>query len=128
MGKTLPIRFSDEQFERLEEGAALTGYKHISTYIRARLFDQVKEDRTPGGLDQWATLERFGFQLDNVERNQALQQTILAVAVYLLCKGQSQGILNGLRAELASLGTADQVLDALLPALAHDIARLTGED
>jgi hypothetical protein len=128
VAKTLPIRLNDEQVKRLEEGAALAGHKHISTYVRARLFDQVKEERSQGGVDQWATLERFGFQLDSIERHQALQQTLLAVAVYLLRKSHTQGTLNGLRAELATLGAAHEVIDALLPDLAPEFERLSGDD
>lgn len=33
MGKTVPIRLNDEQLARVEESAALAGYKHLSTYM-----------------------------------------------------------------------------------------------
>ncbi|MGY2172138.1 hypothetical protein [Pseudomonas gingeri] len=122
------MRLSDEQVARLEEAAALAGYKHLSTYMRDRLLNQVKEDRAGSKVDQWADLDRMGMQLDTIERNQTLQRTVLAIAVYLLRKETSQGNLNGLRAELTSIGNADELIDSLLPELAGDIARLSGED
>lgn len=128
MAKTIPMRLSDEQVARLEEAAALAGYKHLSTYMRDRLLNQVKEDRAGSKVDQWADLDRMGMQLDTIERNQTLQRTVLAIAVYLLRKETSQGNLNGLRAELTSIGNADELIDSLLPELAGDIARLSGED
>lgn len=128
MAKTIPMRLSDEQVARLEEAAALAGYKHLSTYMRDRLLNQVKDDRAGSKVDQWADLDRMGMQLDTIERNQTLQRTVLAIAVYLLRKETSQGNLNGLRAELTSIGNADELIDSLLPELAGDIARLSGED
>lgn len=126
MGKTVPIRFNDEQVERLETAAALAGYKHLSTYVKDRLFNQV--DAPGQSVEQWATLDRLTYQLESIERNQLSQQTIMAIAVYLLQKGGTAGILNGLRAELASLGTAEEVIGALLPEVASDIERLSGDD
>lgn len=126
MGKTIPIRFSDEQVERLESAAALGGYKHLSTYIKDRLFNQGSSPSQ--SVEQWATLDRLSYQLESIERNQLSQQTIMAIAVYLLQKGGTTGILNGLRAELASLGTAEEVIGALLPEVASDIERLSGDD
>ena len=37
-GSAIPIWFSVEERKRLEEGAAIAGYKHLSTYIKDRVF------------------------------------------------------------------------------------------
>jgi hypothetical protein len=126
--KLIPIRFKDEQVERLEQAASLAGYKHLSTYIRDRLFSEEKADRNQEAIDPWVDLERISFQLERIERNQKTQQTTLAIAVYLLRKAQTAGTLNGLRAELANLGATDDVVNALLPELANDIERITGDE
>lgn len=128
MPKLIPIRFKDEQVERLEQAASLAGYKHLSTYIRDRLFSEEKADRNQEAIDPWVDLERISFQLERIERNQKTQQTTLAIAVYLLRKAQTAGTLNSLRAELANLGATDDVVNALLPELANDIERITGDE
>jgi hypothetical protein len=45
-GSAVPIWFSENERYRLEEGAALAGYKHLSTYIKDKVF--ARGDFRPG--------------------------------------------------------------------------------
>lgn len=128
MGKTVPIRLNDEQLARVEESAALAGYKHLSTYMRDRLLEPSKVDSHQGGIDQWADQQRIMSLLESLDQAQATNRTILAIAVYLLRQNSTQGKLSELRAELSALGSNEEALAALLPELAKDIERLSGED
>ena len=51
-----------------------------------------------------------------------------AIVVYLLRQGTAQGKVNELRAQLKHLVNSEDALAALLPDLAEDIERLSGED
>ena len=128
MGKTVPIRLNDEQLARVEESAALAGYKHLSTYMRDRLLEPSKVDSHQGGIDQWADQPRIMRLLESLDQAQATNRTILAIVVYLLRQNSTQGKLSELRAELSALGSNEEALAALLPELAKDIERLSGED
>lgn len=128
MPKTLPIRLTDEQTRRLEEGAALAGYKHVSTYARDRLFSLIEQDKSQDQVAHWATMQRIEYQLDSIEQSQAVQQTLMAATLYLIRENSSTGVRNGLRAQLKSLGASTQILDALLPDLASDIERISGDE
>nr|AAP06656.1 TraA [Pseudomonas putida] len=66
--------------------------------------------------------------LENVSQAQAQNRTLLTIAVYLLRQGLQQGKVNQLRAELSHLVDTDQLISTLLPELASDIERLSGED
>ena len=128
MGKTVPIRLNDEQLARVEESAALAGYKHLSTYMRDRLLEPSKVDSHQGGIDQWADQQRIMSLLESLDQAQATNRTILAIVVYLLRQNSTQGKLSELRAELSAFGSNEEALAALLPELAKDIERLSGED
>ena len=128
MGKTVPIRLNDEQLARVEESAALAGYKHRSTYMRDRVLEPSKVDSHQGGIDQWADQQRILSLLESLDQAQATNRTILTIVVYLLRQNSTQGKLNELRAELSALGSSEEALAALLPELAKDIERLSGVD
>jgi len=126
VGKTIPIRFNTEQLARVEEAAALAGYKHLSTYIRDRVLDPEKGGRR-ADIDNWAEQQRVLGLLENITQEQSRNRTILTIAVYLLRQGTAQGKVNDLRAQLKHLISSDDALAALLPELAEDIERLSGE-
>ena len=128
VAKTLPIRFNDEQTARLEEAAALAGYKHLSTYVRDRALATDKSGGRQTDLDNWADQQRILSLLESLDREQGTNRTILAIAVYLLRQNSTQGKLNELRAELSALVSNEDALATLLPELAKDIERLSGED
>lgn len=79
-------------------------------------------------LDNWADQQRILSLLESLDREQGTNRTILAIAVYLLRQNSTQGKLNELRAELSAVGSNEEALAALLPELAKDIERLSGED
>lgn len=105
----------------------MAGYKHLSTYMRDRLLEPSKVDSHQGGIDQWADQQRIMSLLESIEREQVTSRTILTLAVYLLRQNSTQGKLNELRAALSALGSSEDALVALLPELAKDIERLSGE-
>lgn len=128
MAKTLPIRLNDDQEARLEQAAALAGYKHLSTYVRDRALSSEKSGGRQTDLDSWADQQRMLGLLENISQAQAQNRTLLTIAVHLLRQGLQQGKVNELRAELSHLTDADQLIQSLLPELANDIERLSGED
>lgn len=128
MAKTLPIRLNDDQEARLEQAAALAGYKHLSTYVRDRALASEKSGGRQTDLDSWADQQRVLGLLENVSQTQAQNRTLLTIAVHLLRQGLQQGKVNELRAELSHLADTDQLIRTLLPELASDIERLSGED
>ncbi|MCQ9178430.1 MULTISPECIES: hypothetical protein [Pseudomonas] len=128
MAKTLPIRLNDDQEARLEQAAALAGYKHLSTYVRDRALASEKSGGRQTDLDSWADQQRVLGLLENVSQAQAQNRTLLTIAVHLLRQGLQQGKVNELRAELSHLADTDQLIRTLLPELASDIERLSGED
>lgn len=128
MAKTLPIRLNDDQEARLEQAAALAGYKHLSTYVRDRALANEKSGGRQTDLDSWADQQRMLGLLENVSQAQAQNRTLLTIAVFLLRQGLQQGKVNELRAELSHMADADQLISTLLPELASDIERLSGED
>lgn len=128
MAKTLPIRLNDDQEARLEQAAALAGYKHLSTYVRDRALASEKSGARQTDLDSWADQQRMLGLLENVSQAKAENRALLTIAVYLLRQGLQQGKVNQLRAELSHLADADQLISTLLPELASDIERLSGED
>ncbi|WP_256579805.1 MULTISPECIES: hypothetical protein [unclassified Pseudomonas] len=128
MAKTLPIRLNDDQEARLEQAAALAGYKHLSTFVRDRALASEKSGGRQTDLDSWADQQRMLGLLENVSQAQAENRTLLTIAVYLLRQSLQQGKVNQLRAELSHLADADQLISTLLPELASDIERLSGED
>ncbi|EMT5600101.1 hypothetical protein ACF8LF_00130 [Pseudomonas putida] len=127
MGKTVPIRFNDEQLSRVEEAAALAGYKHLSSYIRDRVLATDKGGRQVD-MDSWAEQQQILGLLETITQEQARSRTIQAIVVYLLRQGTAQGKVNELRAHLKHLVSSEDALAALLPDLAEDIERLSGED
>jgi uncharacterized protein (DUF1778 family) len=128
VAKTLPIRLNDDQEARLEQAAALAGYKHLSTYVRDRALASEKSGGRQTDLDSWADQQRVLGLLENVSQAQAQNRTLLTIAVHLLRQGLQQGKVNELRAELSHLADTDQLIRTLLPELASDIERLSGED
>nr|WP_238841822.1 MULTISPECIES: hypothetical protein [Pseudomonas] len=119
---------NDDQEARLEQAAALAGYKHLSTYVRDRALSNEKSGGRQTDLDSWADQQRMLGLLENVSQAQAENRTLLTIAVYLLRQGLQQGKVNELRAELSHLADADQLINTLLPELVSDIERLSGED
>ncbi|NMX42156.1 hypothetical protein HBO34_30335 [Pseudomonas veronii] len=122
------MRLNDDQEARLEQAAALAGYKHLSTYVRDRALASEKSGGRQTDLDSWADQQRVLGLLENVSQAQAQNRTLLTIAVHLLRQGLQQGKVNELRAELSHLADTDQLIRTLLPELASDIERLSGED
>ncbi|MDQ7915848.1 hypothetical protein RCF34_22320 [Pseudomonas sp. 102515] len=127
MGRTVPIRFNTEQLARVEEAAALAGYKHLSAYIRDRVLATDKGAHRPG-VEDWAEQQRMLGLLESIAQEQTRNRAILTVAIYLIRQNVTQGKVNELRAQLQHLDGAEDALAVLLPELANDIERLTGED
>lgn len=127
MGRTVPIRFNTEQLARVEEAAAIAGYEHLSTYIRERVLAPEKGGHGTS-IDSWADQQRMLGLLENIAQEQSRNRTILAIAVYMIRQSATQGKLNELRAQLQHIVGGEDALAALLPELASDIERITGED
>ena len=88
-GSAVSIWFSDEERTRLEEAVALTGYKHLSTYIKDKLFDRGDFGHRGQGtqalsqvLSQSVT-DEIATRLDLVNEDLAVQKVLLMALTYL---------------------------------------------
>ncbi|HHW1937431.1 TPA: hypothetical protein ACUUEN_005502 [Pseudomonas aeruginosa] len=127
VGRTVPVRFNTEDLARVEEAAALAGYKKLSPYIRDRLLSPEGGSRSTD-VNVWADQQRMLAVLESIAQEQARHRALLAVAIFMIRQSATQGRLNELRAQLQRLVGGDDALMALLPELADDIERLTGDD
>nr|WP_262378383.1 hypothetical protein [Pseudomonas psychrotolerans] len=80
------------------------------------------------GVEDWAEQQRMLGLLESIAQEQTRNRAILTVAIYLIRQNVTQGKVNELRAQLQHLDGAEDALAVLLPELANDIERLTGED
>lgn len=118
-GKSIPVWYSAEDRRRVEEAAALAGYRHLSKYIRDKTLDR-RSDHPPirDSMDAWDRQE-MAARLAEIERGQARTHALLAMMFFLLRKKATHGDINELilACENSSVLATD-VLDASSPEIA----------
>ena len=83
-GKAIPVWYSQEDRRRLEEAAALAGYRHLSTYIRDKsLGYDSQRASVRDSVDAWADRQELAGRLADIERSQSRAQALLAVLLFL---------------------------------------------
>lgn len=120
------IRFTEEERKSLEEAMAIKGYRHLSKYIRDRLFGNEAEDARLH--DQWMWQQEVSGRLKELERGQQSTHVVLATVVHLLSKKTPTGDISELRAELDHALqmriTPDRLLALLEPKLQASLAKI----
>lgn len=113
-GSAIPIWFSVTERQSLEEGAALAGYKHLSTYIKDRVFARgdfrVNSGISPSSLDQDVDVAT---RLDLLLADQALEKAMLAFIVSALVRDMSQSSKLEMIRRFSALQSEQDVFESL---------------
>lgn len=82
-GKSIPVWYSEEDRRRVEEAAALAGYKHLSKYIRDKSLDRGSH-RESGrdSMEAWADRQELVGRLAEIERSQKGAHALLAMLLF----------------------------------------------
>ncbi|HDR9128342.1 TPA: conjugal transfer protein TraA [Burkholderia vietnamiensis] len=125
-GKSIPVWFTDEDRRRVEEAAALAGYKHLSKYIRDKALDRGSQrEATRDSMEAWAERQELIGRLAEIERSQKTAHALLAVLLFLARKKATTGEFNELVLACEKAGVPAELLAASFPELASLIARFT---
>jgi hypothetical protein len=113
-GSAIPIWFSVSERQSLEEGAALAGYKHLSTYIKDRVFARgdfrVSPGLSPSSLDQDVDLAT---RLDLLLADQAFEKAMLAFVVSVLVRDMSPSNKLEMVRRFSAIHSEEDVFESL---------------
>lgn len=125
-GKSIPVWYSEEDRRRVEEAAALAGYKHLSKYIRDKSLDRGSHrESSRDSMEAWADRQELAGRLTEIERSQKGAYALLAMLLFLVRKKATTGELNELVLACEKVGVPADVLAASLPELAALLTRFT---
>ncbi|MGA3994298.1 conjugal transfer protein TraA [Ralstonia nicotianae] len=125
-GKSIPVWFTDEDRRRVEEAAALAGYKHLSKYIRDKSLDRGSQrEATRDSMEAWAERQELIGRLAEIERSQKTAHALLAMLLFLMRKKATTGEFNELVLACEKAGVPAELLAASFPEIASLIARFT---
>lgn len=121
-GSAIPIWFSPDERRRLEEAAALSGHKHLSTYIKDRLFDRSRTVHRRDVVDSQAGGDvDLETRMDLLLADQAILKSMLAFLTLALSRSESPSERQSLARQMSSfrseadffqsLGDLGQVLE-----------------
>lgn len=124
-GGSIPVWFSEQDRRKVEEAAALAGYRHLSRYIRDRtLGRQGDAGRDP--VQAWAERE------DLVDRLAAIHQTgqastlaLLAALLVLVAGKATTRERSELAASCQAAASPAEVITATFPELAAQLLRFS---
>ena len=117
--KPIPIRFSKDERQRLEEAAVLAGYKHVSAYIRDRALGKDRDD-----VEAWAARQEMSARLAALDHGQKSMQAALALILFLVKRKASTGDVSELQASIAHASEQQETAMHLFAALDPTSARL----
>lgn len=125
--RSIPIRYSEEELQRLEPAAALAGYKHLSTFIRDRSLDRVGGGRNSDeGIGAWAERQELTGRLAALDQQQRSTEALLLMVLALIRKKATTGEINELRALIEhSNGDRESLAGAAFPGLPALLDRIT---
>ena len=122
--QSVSVWYSEQDRRRLEEAAALAGYRHLSKYIR----DKSLSRRDPGelgrdSLDAWAEREELAERLADIERSQRSASALLAILLFLVRNRATAGEMHQLFLACEKSTEPGDLLAAALPELAPLLGR-----
>ncbi len=127
-GKSIPVWYSEEDRRRVEEAAALAGYKHLSKYIRDKTLDRGSHrELGRDSMEAWADRQELASRLAEMERSQKSAHALLAMLLFLARKKATTGEVNELVLACEKAGVPADVLSDSLPELAVLLTRFTGD-
>ncbi|SAK83297.1 hypothetical protein AWB77_04267 [Caballeronia fortuita] len=129
-GKSIPVWFSEEDRRRVEEAAALAGYKHLSKYIRDKAMSREgQREAARDNMESWAERQELLGRLAEIERSQQTAHTLLSALLFLMRKKATTGELNDLMLAcehaVSGAGMLAELLAASSPELASLITRFS---
>ncbi|PAJ87803.1 plasmid mobilization protein [Burkholderia ubonensis] len=127
--KPVPIRYSDEERQRLEEAAALAGYKHLSKYIRDKSLGRGGHlEAGRDSMEAWAERQELIGRLAEIERNQKVTHALLSMLLTLVRSKATTGEINALVLACENSSLPTNILDATSPDLAVSLRHLTTDE
>lgn len=127
-GKTVSIRYSDDELNRLEQAAVLAGYKKLSPYIRDKTLDKVGlQNSGRDSLESWSERQEITGRLAEIERTQNAANAMLTTLVYLVHRKATTGEMSDFRAAVEHAGLSSSTLDKIAPELGQLIKQLQSE-
>jgi hypothetical protein len=124
-GGSIPVWFSEQDRRKVEEAAALAGYRHLSKYIRDRALGRNEDD----GLDPvqaWAARVDLVDRLTAIQRDgQASTMALLAALLVLVASKSTSRERNELAAACATAANPAEVLTTAFPDLATLLLRFS---
>ncbi len=113
-GSAIPIWFSGPERQRLEEGAALAGYKHLSTYIKDRVFARgdCRTSLDVNGMDSGSDME-LATRLDVLMTDQAQVKAMLSFLMLTAARELSSSSKLELVRRLSSAKSEEDVFLSL---------------
>ncbi|MHA6893600.1 conjugal transfer protein TraA [Ralstonia pseudosolanacearum] len=128
-GKSIPVWFTDEDRRRVEEAAALGGYKHLSKYLRDKALGRGGHSETGrDSMEAWAERQEVIGRLAEIERNQKATHTLLAMLLSLVRDKATTGGVKELVLACENSRMPMDILDATSPDLAASLRRLTTDE
>ena len=113
-GKSLSVWYTEDERRRIEEAAALAGYKHVSKYIRDKSLERRGQRDS---VETWAEQQEFASRLAEIERNQKGMHAILAMLLFLVRKRATTGEINELILTCEKANMPKDALSICLPEL-----------
>lgn len=113
-GSAIPIWFSPDERQRLEEAAALSGYRHLSTYIKDRLFDRTDLGNRREPADSRASADvDLETRMDLLLADQAVLKSMLALLTLALSRSESPTERQSLVRQMASFRSEADLFQSL---------------
>jgi hypothetical protein len=124
-GKSIPVWFSEEDRRRVEEAAAIAGYKHLSKYIRDKAMSRDSQrEAARDSMETWAERQELIGRLAEIERSQKSAHTLLAALLFLMRKKATSGDFNDLVLACENAVSGARMPTELLAASSPEFASL----
>ena len=128
LAKVISIRMNEDELHRLEQAAALGGYRSLSTYIRKQIFNSPKkQEQESGGLNDWAEQQKVSSQLNDIANFQAELQVMVSALLFLAHKKATGNEMSELRAAIKAGERKLNLLDKIAPELGQLMKQFNAE-
>jgi hypothetical protein len=125
-GKSISVWYSEDERRRIEQAAVLSGYKHLSKYIRDKSLNSGDHrEIARNSVEAWAERQALAGRLAAIERSQKEVHALVAMLFFLVRKKATTGEFNELVLACEMGGVPADVLAASQPDLAALLARFT---
>jgi hypothetical protein len=125
--KSVSVWYLPDDLSRIEQAAALAGYKNLSTFVREKSLNRARYDQSPrtdvlGLVGQ----DELHDQMARLEAGQVTLQTLLSMVLALLAKKSTTDELADLVSACERADAPGDILQARMPTLSAALDRLEG--